>query len=45
MKSNVFNIIISIVAAVITIYFVRGIIKDSRRNYDKLNDHRRDQNL
>ena len=41
MNNNVYNIIISIIALVITIYFVRGIVKDSKENYNKLNEHKK----
>jgi hypothetical protein len=41
MNSSVYNIVISVIAILITVYFVRGILKDSRDNYNKLNEHKK----
>jgi hypothetical protein len=41
MNSNIYDIIISIVVLALTVYFVRGILKDSQERINELNDRRK----
>ena len=45
MNSSFYDMIINAMIILITVYFVRGIMKNSRSNFEKLNARRKRHNI